>query len=130
MNDTAPIGPYLNDIAWAREVAEKHSLIGMDIPLGSIILDNTTVTGGRTFCYPDGKWLIGISLRRFQLVGKEGMEGILAHELLHAWLWCIYGYEQGHDELFKEKAAMLDIPLRCSSYEEVVEQGQTQLALL
>lgn len=129
MNDTGPIGPYLNDIAWVRDVAEKYDLNGLHIPFGSVILDNTTATGGRTFCYDDDTWLIGISLRRFQILGKDGMEGVLAHELLHAWLWSMYGFS-GHGELFEFHADLRGIPLMCSSYEEVVEKGQQQMALL
>ena len=124
----APRGILLSDLDWVADVARKYRLDGLDIPAGSVVLERISVTGGRCFCYPDGSWLIGLSMPRLQRSGREGVEGILAHELLHAWLWSLHGY-QGHGPVFEAHASARGIPRWCSTYGEVSLQGPQQLQL-
>lgn len=124
----SPKGIVLNDLAWVQHVARKYELPGLDIPAGSIVLERTVATGGRCFCYSDGAWLIGLSLPRMQRCGRREMEGILAHELLHAWLWEIHRYA-GHGPVFEGHASARGIPRWCSTAHEVSRQGPQQLAL-
>ena len=124
----APKGVLLSDLEWVHDVAEKYQLDGLEIPAGSVVLERISATGGRCFCYPDGSWLIGLSHPRLQRSGRRGVEGILAHELLHAWLWSRHRY-QGHGAIFEGHASARGIPRWCSAYGEVRRQGPQQLAL-
>ena len=123
-----PKGIILNDLAWVENVARKYTLPDLDIATGSVVLERTFATGGRCFCYSDGSWVIGLSLPRMQRCGRQGMEGILAHELLHAWLWARHGYA-GHGPVFEGHASARGIPRWCSAEHEVQRQGPQQLAL-
>ena len=114
----APKGPMLTDLAWIREVARKYELDDLDIPAGAVVLERISATGGRCFCYPDGSWLIGLSLPRLQCGGRRSVEGILAHELLHAWLWSQHGY-RGHGAVFEGHASARGIPRWCAEFREV-----------
>lgn len=125
---SSPKGIVLNDLAWVESVARKYQLPGLSIPAGSVVLERTFATGGRCFCYSDGSWLIGLSLPRMQRCGRQGMEGILAHELLHAWLWAGHGYA-GHGAVFEGHASARGIPRWCSAVHEVRRQGPQQLTL-
>ncbi len=124
----SPKGIVLTNLDWIEDVARRHWLDELDIPPGSVVLERLSATGGRCFCYPDGRWLIGLSEPRLQRCGRRGIEGILAHELLHAWLWSAHRY-QGHGAVFEGHAARRAIPRWCSSYQEVRRQGPQQLAL-
>ena len=124
----APRGIVLSDLDWVADTARRFQLDGLEIPAGSVVLERISATGGRCFCYPDGAWLIGLSLPRLQRSGRRGMEGILAHELLHAWLWALHRY-QGHGPVFEGHASVRGIPRWCSAYDEVRRQGPQQLAL-
>ncbi len=124
----APRGILLADTAWVSRVARSYQLDGLDIAAGAVVLERIASTGGRCFCYPDGSWLIGLSLPRFQRCGRSGMEGILAHELLHAWLWTLHGYS-GHGPVFEGHAAVRGIPRWCANLEDVHRHGPQQLAL-
>ena len=123
-----PKGIILNDLAWVEDVARKYTLPDLDIAMGSVVLERTFATGGRCFCYSDGSWVIGLSLPRMQRCGRQGMEGILAHELLHAWLWACHRYA-GHGPVFEGHASVRGIPRWCSAAHEVRRQGPQQLAL-
>ena len=132
-----PNGPVLSDVRWVREIADKYQLGELYIPVGSVVLEKTTATGGRTFMFIDHdqrgnevrNWVIGISRPRLDALGREGMEGIVAHELLHAWLWCRFAY-MDHGEPFMAHAAARGIPRWCSHYDDALDQsGQRQLAL-
>ena len=96
----APRGIILNNPAWVEDILRRYGLEGLAIPAGAIVLERISATGGRCFCYPDGSWLIGVSLPRLQRGGRRGVEGILAHELLHAWLWSRHRY-RGHGPFFE-----------------------------
>ena len=124
----APRGIVLNDLDWVGDVARRYELDGLYIPAGSVVLERIFATGGRCFCYPDGSWLIGLSLPRLQRCGRRGVEGILAHELLHAWLWARHEY-QGHGRVFEEQASARGIPRWCDAFQEVRHQGPQQLVL-
>ena len=124
----APRGIVLADLEWVADVARQYQLHGLEIPAGSVVLERIAAVGGRCFCYPDGSWLIGLSLPRLQRGGRRGMEGILAHELLHAWLWSLHGY-RGHGPVFEGHASARGIPRWCSDYDDVRQQGPQQLAL-
>lgn len=124
----APKGVLLSDLTWVHDVADKYQLDGLEIPAGSIVLERISATGGRCFCYPDGSWLIGLSHPRLQRSGRRGIEGILAHELLHAWLWSRHRY-QGHGAVFEGHASVRGIPRWCSAFGEVVRLGPQQLVL-
>jgi hypothetical protein len=128
LSSPAPSGILLSDLDWVANVAEKYQLEGLAIPPGSVVLERISATGGRCFCYPDGSWLIGLSLPRLQRSGRLGVEGILAHELLHAWLWSRHKY-QGHGAVFEGHASVRGIPRWCSAFGEVRRQGPQQLAL-
>jgi hypothetical protein len=128
LSSPAPSGILLSDLDWVANVAEKYQLEGLAIPPGSVVLERISATGGRCFCYPDGSWLIGLSLPRLQRSGRLGVEGILAHELLHAWLWSQHKY-QGHGAVFEGHASVRGIPRWCSAFGEVRRQGPQQLAL-
>ena len=114
----APKGPVLTDLAWIKDVARKYQLDGLDIPAGAVVLERISATGGRCFCYPDGSWLIGLSRPRLQCAGRPGVEGILAHELLHAWLWSQQRY-RGHGAVFEQQASARGIPRWCAEFREV-----------
>lgn len=124
----APRGILLADTGWVAGIAQRYQLDGLDIAAGAVVLERIASSGGRCFCYPDGSWLIGLSLPRFQQCGRAGMEGILAHELLHAWLWTLHGYS-GHGPVFEGHAAVRSIPRWCSNYEDLQRHGPQQLAL-
>ena len=124
----SPKGVMLNDLGWVREVARQYLLEDLAIPPGSVVLERISATGGRCFCYPDGSWLIGLSLPRLQRGGRSEVEGILAHELLHAWLWSRSRY-RGHGGVFEDHASARGIPRWCSAFAEVRRQGPQQLAL-
>ncbi len=124
----APKGIVLSDLDWVHQIADQYRLENLDLSAGSVVLERTVATGGRCFCYPDGTWLIGLSLPRLQRCGREGMEGILAHELLHAWLWSRHGYS-GHGRLFGAHASARGIPRWCSGVHEFQRQGPQQLLL-
>lgn len=124
----APRGIVLSDLEWVEAVAQQYHLDNLDLTTGSIVLERIVSAGGRCFCYPDRTWLIGLSLPRFQWCGRQGMEGILAHELLHAWLWSGHGY-LGHGPVFEGHAAVRGIPRWCSDPEQVRRWGPQQLAL-
>ena len=127
-NWPAPRGIILSDLDWVVDTARRFQLDGLEIPAGSVVLERISATGGRCFCYPDGSWLIGLSLPRLQRGGRREMEGILAHELLHAWLWSLHRY-QGHGPVFEGHASARGIPRWCSAFDEVRRQGPQQLAL-
>ena len=124
----APRGIVLGDLGWVDDVAKRHTLNGLELPTGSVVLERIASVGGRCFCYPDGSWLIGLSLPRLQRCGRAGMEGILAHELLHAWLWSRHGYS-GHGPAFADHASSRGIPRWCSTIYEARRQGPQQLLL-
>ena len=125
----SPKGLVLNDPGWVRAVARRYLLDDLAVPPGSIVLEpRISATGGRCFCYPDGSWLIGLSLPRLQRCGRRGVEGILAHELLHAWLWSRSRY-RGHGATFESHASARGIPRWCSDFAEVRRRGPQQLAL-
>lgn len=125
----SPKGLVLNDPDWVRAVARRYLLDDLAVPPGSIVLEpGISATGGRCFCYPDGSWLIGLSLPRLQRCGRRGVEGILAHELLHAWLWSRSRY-RGHGAAFESLASARGIPRWCSDFAEVRRLGPQQLAL-
>ena len=124
----APRGILLTDTDWVRSVARRYELEGLDISAGAIVLERISAIGGRCFCYSDGSWLIGLSLPRLQRCGRQGMEGILAHELLHAWLWSLHSY-LGHGPVFEGHASVRGIPRWCESYQDTQRQGPQQLAL-
>ena len=124
----APRGIVLSDLEWVSDIARRYHLQDLLIPPGSIVLERISATGGRCFCYPDGSWLIGLSQPRVQRSGRRGVEGIVAHELLHAWLWSLHRY-RGHGPVFLGHAAVRGIPRWCSAYHEVRRQGPQQLAL-
>lgn len=124
----APRGILLNDLGWVENVAKRYLLDSLELSAGSVVLERIESCGGRCFCYPDGSWLIGLSLPRFQKCGRSGMEGILAHELLHAWLWSQHGHA-GHGPVFDGHASARGIPRWCSSREDFRRQGGQQLAL-
>ena len=124
----APKGIVLNDLEWVDRVAKQYMLESLDLTPGSVVLERLTTTGGRCFCYPDGSWLIGLSLPRFQRFGRPGMEGILAHELLHAWLWSRHNYS-GHGPVFAGHASARGIPRWCSGEREAARTGPFQLPL-
>ena len=124
----APRGIVLSDLEWVGRVAERYRMESLDLSAGSIVLERIESAGGRCFCYPDGSWLIGLSLPRLQRCGRAGMEGILAHELLHAWLWSQHGYS-GHGPVFLDHASVRGIPRWCSAVHEVHRQGPQQLLL-
>ena len=124
----APKGIVLSDLKWAKQVAQRYRIESLDLSTGSVVLERTMSAGGRCFCYPDGSWLIGLSLPRLQRCGRSGMEGILAHELLHAWLWSSYRYA-GHGQLFGYHASARGIPRWCSGVHEALRQGPQQLLL-
>ena len=124
----APKGIVLGDLDWVDRVAKRYMLESLDLAAGSVVLERLTSTGGRCFCYPDGSWLIGLSLPRFQRLGRRGMEGILAHELLHAWLWSRHNYA-GHGPVFAGHASARGIPRWCSAEHETFHAGPHQLPL-
>ena len=123
----APKGVVFNDLEWVADVARSYQLDGLAIPAGSVVLERISAVGGRCFCYPDGSWLIGLSLPRLQRTGRGGLEGILAHELLHAWLWSLHQY-RGHGPVFEGHASARGIPRWCSPLDEA-GRGPQQLAL-
>ena len=124
----APRGFVLADQDWVNDVARRFQLENLQIPAGSVVLERISATGGRCFCYPDGSWLIGLSLPRFQASGRRGMDGILAHELLHAWLWSQHRF-RGHGAVFEGHASARGIPRWCSAFDEVRQHGPRQLSL-
>ena len=124
----APRGIVLSDLEWVQDVARRYLLDGLEITAGSVVLERISVTGGRCFCYPDGSWLIGLSLPRLQSGGRSGVEGILAHELLHAWLWSRHRY-RGHGPVFEGHATARGIPRWCSAFADEQRLGPRQLAL-
>ena len=124
----APKGIVLANLDWIADIALRHSLNDLTIPAGSIVLERISATGGRCFCYPDGSWLIGLSRPRLQRCGRRGVEGIVAHELLHAWLWSHHLY-RGHGSVFEGHAAARGIPRWCSAYREVRQLGPQQMTL-
>ena len=124
----APKGIVLTNLDWIADIALRHGLNDLTIPAGSIVLERISATGGRCFCYPDGSWLIGLSRPRLQRCGRRGVEGIVAHELLHAWLWSQHLY-RGHGPVFEGHAAARGIPRWCSAYREVRRLGPQQLTL-
>ncbi len=124
----APKGIVLTNLDWIADIALRHGLHALTIPAGSIVLERISATGGRCFCYPDGSWLIGLSRPRLQRCGRRGVEGIVAHELLHAWLWSQHLY-RGHGSVFEWHAAARGIPRWCSAYREVRQLGPQQLTL-
>lgn len=124
----APTGIVLSDLDWVGDVARRYLLDGLEIPAGSVVLERISATGGRCFCYPDGSWLIGLSLPRLQRGGRLGMEGILAHELLHAWLWSQHRF-RGHGPVFEGHATVRGIPRWCSAFADEQRRGPRQLAL-
>ena len=124
----APKGIVLTNLDWIADIADRHGLNDLTIPAGSIVLERISATGGRCFCYPDGSWLIGLSRPRLQRCGRRGVEGIVAHELLHAWLWSHRLY-RGHGSVFEGHAAARGIPRWCSAYREVKQLGPQQLTL-
>ena len=124
----APKGIVLSDLEWVKKVAQQYRMENLDLTSGSVVLERTVYVGGRCFCYPDGSWLIGLSLPRFQRYGRAGMEGILAHELLHAWLWSHRGYV-GHGPEFADHASFRGIPRWCSPAYDVLRQSSRQLLL-
>ena len=124
----APKGIVLTNLDWIADIALRHRLNDLNIPAGSIVLERISATGGRCFCYPDGSWLIGLSRPRLQRCGRRGVEGIVAHELLHAWLWSHHLY-RGHGSVFEGHAAARGIPRWCSAYWEVRQLGPQQLTL-
>ena len=128
LNIPAPKGIVLSDLGWVSRVAERYGMDSLDLSSASVVLERTVSAGGRCFCYSDGSWLIGLSLPRFQRCGRHGMEGILAHELLHAWLWSQHRYT-GHGQLFGAYASARGIPRWCSGVHEVLRQGPQQLLL-
>ena len=125
----APRGIILNNPAWVEDILRRYGLEGLAIPAGAIVLERISATGGRCFCYPDGSWLIGVSLPRLQRGGRRGVEGILAHELLHAWLWSRHRY-RGHGPFFEKHAAARGIPRWCSAYSEVRRRQGAQQPVL
>lgn len=124
----APSGIVLADLDWIADVARRYGLSDLPIPAGSVVLERISAAGGRCFCYPDGSWLIGLSQPRLQRCGRRGIEGIVAHELLHAWLWRRHRY-RGHGAVFESYASAWGIPRWCSAYHEVRRLGPQQLAL-
>ena len=124
----APSGIVLSDLAWVDRVAKRYMLDDLDLSAGSVVLERLSSTGGRCFCYPDGTWLIGLSLPRFQRYGRLGMEGILAHELLHAWLWSLHQYT-GHGPVFAGHASARGIPRWCSAETDMRRGDPRQLPL-
>lgn len=124
----APKGIVLSDLDWVGRVAQQYRMESLDLAAGSIVLERIEYAGGRCFCYPDGSWLIGLSLPRFQRCGRSGMEGILAHELLHAWLWTRDGYT-GHGPVFLDHASVRGIPRWCSPTHDAPGQDSRQLLL-
>lgn len=124
----APKGIVLSDLDWVDGVAKRYMLEELDLSTGSVVLERLSSTGGRCFCYPDGTWLIGLSLPRFQRHGRLGMEGILAHELLHAWLWSRHHYA-GHGPVFAGHASARGIPRWCSAEGDVLQGEPRQLPL-
>ena len=135
MRDIAePRGKVLADVSWVEDIARRYDLGELHIPVGSVVLERLTATGGRTFTYHEDNdertWIIGLSLPRLEMTGREGMEGVVAHELLHAWLWSRHGFE-GHGPFFVEHAERLGIPRWCESYEDVrAEHWRKQMVLL
>jgi hypothetical protein len=124
----APRGIILANVDWVADIARRYHLAELVIRPGSVVLERISATGGRCFCYPDGSWLIGLSEPRLQRCGRRGIEGIVAHELLHAWLWSQHRYG-GHGPVFGGHAAVRGIPRWCASYREVRQQGPQQLTL-
>ncbi len=124
----APKGIVFNDLDWVDRVAKRYTLENLDLATGSVVLERLSSTGGRCFCYPDGTWLIGLSLPRFQRYGRPGMEGILAHELLHAWLWSRHHYV-GHGPVFAGHASARGIPRWCSAEGDIRHGEPHQLPL-
>ena len=124
----APGGIVLADLDWIADIAQRCGLSDLPIPPGSVVLERISAAGGRCFCYPDGSWLIGLSQPRLQRCGRRGVEGIVAHELLHAWLWREHRY-RGHGAVFEAYASARGIPRWCSAYQDVRRRGPQQLAL-
>lgn len=124
----APRGIVLGNDGWVSGVAERYQLENLDISCGSVVLERIVSAGGRCFCYPDGSWIIALSLPRLQRCGRKGMEEILAHELLHAWLWSRHRYA-GHGPVFAGHASARGIPRWCSAAHEVQRQRPQQLRL-
>ncbi len=124
----APKGIVFSDLDWVDRVAKRYMLWHLELAAGSVVLERLASTGGRCFCYPDGSWLIGLSLPRFQLLGRRGMEGILAHELLHAWLWSHHNYA-GHGPVFAGHASVRGIPRWCPAEHGTAQSGPHQLPL-
>lgn len=124
----APKGIVLSDLDWVDRVAQQYRMDNLDLATGSIVLERIESAGGRCFCYPDGSWLIGLSLPRFQRCGRSGMESILAHELLHAWLWSRHRYT-GHGPVFLGHASVRGIPRWCPPTHDGRGQDSRQLLL-
>ena len=124
----APRGIVFNDREWVAQVAKRYQLDNLNLSGGNVVLERVVAAGGRCFCYPDGSWIIALSLPRFQHCGRTGMEEILAHELLHAWLWSEHRYS-GHGPVFAGHASARGIPRWCASVTEVRRHGPHQLSL-
>ena len=118
----------MSDLDWVNRVAQQYRMESLNLAAGSVVLERIASVGGRCFCYPDGSWLIGLSLPRLQRYGRAGMEGILAHELLHAWLWSHRGY-LGHGPEFSGRASFKGIPRWCAPTYDVWGQDPRQLVL-
>jgi hypothetical protein len=124
----APKGIIFSDLKWITQVAKRYQIENLDLTNGSVVLERVVAAGGRCFCYPDGSWIVTLSLTRLQRCGRGEMEEVLAHELLHAWLWSKHRYA-GHGPVFAGHASARGIPRWCSAMHEVRRQGPQQLRL-
>lgn len=124
----APKGIVFTDRDWVVQVAKQYQIDQLDLSRGTVVLERVIAAGGRCFCYPDGTWIIALSLPRFQHCGRTGMAEVLAHELLHAWLWSEHRYA-GHGAVFAGHASARGIPRWCAGVDEIRRRGPHQLRL-
>ena len=111
-----PRGNPVTDLEWLREVADRYGFDDLEVPAGSVVWDKDIKSiGGRCFYYPGGVWAIGLSWPRHQLHGRPETEPILAHELLHAYLW-EKRRVTGHGADFKAMARARGIPRYCEHF--------------
>jgi hypothetical protein len=127
----------IQDDEWIEKVRQQFGFVDLDISRGQFVwnMGSGTHFGGR--CWHRGygdtdhrTWLIELSYKRLNLEGRNGMENILAHEMLHAWLFQLAGRAGvGHGKFFMAIAETRGIDRHCDSFWMLERRTDPQMAM-